>query len=265
MTVRIVKLALLAAVLGFLLLPLMVIVPVSFVDSRFLQFPPEALSLRWYRSFFGQESWHNALINSLKIAGLATFGSVVLGTLTSIALVRGGFFGRRAMWALFLSPIVIPQILTGIGIYGVYLRLGMVGSIGGIAAAHTLLAMPYTVLLVSEALRQLDPDTERAARIFGATSWKTFWLVTLPQLTPAVVASAVFSFFVSFDELVITLFIKGSLDTLPTRIWSDLRYEINPTIAAVASILIIFTIVSMALVEVVKRRLASRSIEAASV
>ncbi|MEZ0213725.1 MAG: ABC transporter permease [Xanthobacteraceae bacterium] len=250
------KLILLVATIGFLLLPLAVIIPVSFVDSRFLQFPPEALSLRWYKNFFGQQSWHNALLNSLTLGALTTVGSVVLGTLASLALVRGQFPGKRVVWVLFLSPIVVPQILIAIAIYGLYLRLGMVGSITGIAAAHTLLAMPYTILLVSEALKRLDPDIERAARIFGATPWRTFWIVTLPQLLPAVVTSAVFSFFVSFDELVVTLFVKGTMNTIPTRVWSDLRYEISPTIAAVASLLVSVTLASMLLIEVLRRRSA---------
>ena len=244
----------LIAVLGFLLLPLVVIVPVSFIDARYLEFPPTKWSLRWYDTFFGSEPWLQAVGNSLQIAAIVTLASVVIGTLAALGLVRGRFLGRKAMIGLFLAPIIIPQILIGVGLYGLYLRLGIVGTKGGVVAAHVVLALPYTILLVSDALKQLDPDIERAARIFGASAWKTFFLMTLPQIRPALFASAVFSFFVSFDELVVTLFIKGSMETLPTRIWNDLKFEINPTIAAVASLLVSLTLAGMLLAELARRR-----------
>lgn len=244
----------LIAVLGFLLLPLAVILPVSFIDARYLEFPPSKLSTRWYDTFFSSEPWLQAVTNSLQIAAMVTVISVVLGTLAALGLVRGRFFGRRAMVALFLAPIIIPQILIGVGLYGLYLRLGIVGTMGGVVAAHVVLALPYSILLVSDVLKQLDPDIERAARVFGATATKTFFLVTLPQIKPALFASAVFSFFVSFDELVVTLFIKGSMETLPTRIWNDLKFEINPTIAAVASLLVTLTLGGMLLAELARRR-----------
>lgn len=244
----------LVAVLAFLLLPLAVILPVSFIDARYLEFPPSKLSLRWYDTFFGSEPWLQAVGNSLQIAAMVTVISVVLGTLAALGLVRGRFLGRRAMVGLFLAPIIIPQILIGVGLYGLYLRLGIVGTMGGVVAAHVVLALPYSILLVSDALKQLDPDIERAARVFGATATKTFFLMTLPQIRPALFASAVFSFFVSFDDLVVTLFIKGSMETLPTRIWNDLKFEINPTIAAVASLLVTLTLGGMLLAELARRR-----------
>ncbi len=241
-------------VLGFLLLPLLVIIPISFIDARYIELPPDKLSLRWYETFFSSTPWLKAIGNSLQLAGITTLLSVAIGTMAAIGLTRGRFIGRRMMIGLFLAPIIIPQILIGVGLYGLYLDLGLVGSLLGVAAAHVVLALPYTILLVSDALRQLDPDTERAARIFGAGATKTFFLITLPQIKPALLASAVFSFFVSFDELVVTLFIKGSMETLPTRIWNDLKYEINPTIAAVASLLVSLTLAGMLLAELARRR-----------
>ena len=244
----------LVAVLGFLLLPLLVIIPASFIDARYLEFPPAKLSLRWYDTFFSSDPWLVAVSNSLQIATITTAVSVAIGTMAALGLARGRFVGRQAIVAMFLAPIIIPQILIGIGLYGLYLRLGVVGTLPGVVAAHAVLAMPYTILLVSDSLRQLDPDIERASRIFGATAFQPFFLMTLPQIKPALFASAVFSFFVSFDELVVTLFIKGSMETLPTRIWNDLKFEINPTIAAVASLLVSLTMAGMLLAELARRR-----------
>lgn len=234
-----------ALVALYLLFPLLVVVPISFVDSRFIQFPPEAFSLRWYRNYFDDPDFLDATVFSFLIGIPATLIATTLGTLAALGLTRTRFFGKGVIYALSISPIIVPVIIVSLALYIFFARLDLIGSAFGLILAHSILAMPFSVLIVSATLEHFDITLERAARVLGAGPVRTFWHVTFPSIRPAVFASAIFGFFISFDELVIALFVMGRRQTLPVRIWQDLRFEIDPTVAAVASLLIALTAVGI--------------------
>jgi len=236
-----------ALVALYLLFPLLVVVPISFVDSRFIQFPPEAFSLRWYRNYFDDPDFLDATVFSFLIGIPATLIATTLGTLAALGLTRTRFFGKGVIYALSISPIIVPVIIVSLALYIFFARLDLIGSAFGLILAHSILAMPFSVLIVSATLEHFDITLERAARVLGAGPVRTFWHVTFPSIRPAVFASAIFGFFISFDELVIALFVMGRRQTLPVRIWQDLRFEIDPTVAAVASLLIALTAVGIGL------------------
>lgn len=246
------------AVILFLFFPLFIVVPMSFNDARFMGFPPEAFSLRWYESFFENQVWIEATLLSFRVSLAATAIAAVIGTLASLALVRGRFLGKTALYALMLAPMIVPPVIIALGIFIMYSKLGLIDSEIGLIAAHVVIALPFVVLVVSATLQQYDVTIERAARVLGAGPIKAFVLITLPAIAPAIIAASLFAFFVSFDELIIALFIMGGSETLPMRIWSDLRLEFNPTVSAVATLLIAVTTVGMTLAEALRRRATAR-------
>lgn len=246
------------AVILFLFFPLFIVVPMSFNDARFMGFPPEAFSLRWYESFFENRVWIDATLLSMRVSLAATAIAAVIGTLASLALVRGRFIGKTAFYALMLAPMIVPPVIIALGIFIFYSKLGLIDSEIGLIAAHVVIALPFVVLVVSATLQQYDITIERAARVLGAGPVRAFVLVTLPAIAPAIVAASLFAFFISFDELIIALFIMGGNETLPMRIWSDLRLEFNPTVSAVATLLIAVTTVGMTLAEILRRRATAR-------
>lgn len=245
--------------LVYLLLPLLVVIPVSFGDDQWLQFPPQSLSLRWYRSYFSDPGFVSATVTSLWVACVVSVLATVIGTATALGLTRVRFRGKAVLYGFIIAPLIIPIIIFALALFILFNQLRMTGSVTGLILAHVVLALPFPVLIVSAALQQFDTTLERAGRILGATPFRVFLHITLPYLMPAALASAVFSFFVSFDELVIALFITGRWDTLPKRIWSDLRLEIDPTIAAVAAILIAITLVGITGGELLRRWAMARS------
>jgi ABC-type spermidine/putrescine transport system permease subunit II len=181
--------------------------------------------------------------------------ATLLGTLAAIGIVRLDFPGRSIVSGLMISPIVVPSIVLAIALYSVFARIGIVGTEIGLVLAHTVLAIPFVVVVVSGALRSTDILPERAARTLGAPPHSAFLRVTFPVLQPAVLTAAFFAFLASFDELVIALFIAGTgARTLPKRMWEGIREEIDPTIAAVAAMLIGLTLVLLLITELAKRR-----------
>jgi putative spermidine/putrescine transport system permease protein len=245
-------------VILYLLFPLLIVIPISFVDSRFLQFPPEALSLRWYRNYFEDPDFLDATVMSFLVGVPASLIATTLGTLTALGLTRTRFFGKGIVYALTISPMIVPVIIVALALYILYAKLDLIGSPFGLILAHSILAIPFSVLIVSATLEHFDITLERAARVHGAGPIRAFWHVTFPSIRPAVFASAIFGFFISFDELIIALFVMGSHHTLPVRIWQDLRFEIDPTVAAVASLLIALTTVGIGLGALLQMRATQR-------
>jgi ABC-type spermidine/putrescine transport system permease subunit II len=239
----------------FLILPIFIVIPISFSSASYLQFPPPGLSFKWYLHFFTSRDWIEATILSLEVALIVTVVSVLLGTLLALALVRGNFKGKRIIYPFAISPMIIPLIITAIGVYFFYSWLHIVGTIYGLVAAHTVLAIPYVLVVVSSGLRGLDQTLERAALNLGANPVRTFFLITLPIIKPSVLSAALLAFIVSFDELVIAIFISGtSAVTLPKRMWDGIRLEIDPTIAAVSTLLIVVSTLFLLSLNLVGRR-----------
>ena len=238
-----------------LLAPIVIVAIASFSGDGYLKFPPETLSTRWYARFLGDLRWRQAILNSLMIGVLASFLSTLLGFLAAYAMVRGQFPFKRVIAALLLTPVIVPHVITAVAIYFLSARLGLVGVRPWIAVAHSVVALPVVLVILQSALRTVDPALERAAMVFGCTRWGVFRRVVLPIALPGVVSAALFSFLTSFDELVISIFLAGfRSETLPVRIWNSLLLEVEPTIAAVSTLLIAVTALALG-IDALRRKL----------
>jgi putative spermidine/putrescine transport system permease protein len=252
---RVVLWLVVALVLAFLVFPVFVVAPVSFSSAKYLQFPPPGWSLQWYENYFSRPGWIPATFVSIRVAIITTMLATTLGTAASLALVRGRFPGRNAVNSFMVSPLVVPGIIVAIGIYFFYAQARLVGNPLGLALAHTALALPFVVTNVSATLHGFDERLEYAAMNLGANRWQTFRRVTLPIIRPGVFAGALFAFITSFDELIVALFVSGTgAVTLPRKMWDSLRQEIDPTIAAVSTILITLSIVILLAAELLRQR-----------
>jgi putative spermidine/putrescine transport system permease protein len=239
----------------FLTLPIVVVMVVSFSSATYLTFPPPAFGLRWYSAFFSSDDWLRSTWLSLWVAAAVVVLATFLGTLAALGLSRLPKTLRLLAAALILSPLIVPAIVVAIGIYYSFARYGLVGSPIGLILAHTCLAAPFVVTSVSASLVGIDPRLEQAALSLGATPSAAFFQITLPLIRPGVLVGALFAFITSFDELIVALFISGSgAVTLPRRMWDDLLFQIDPTIAAVSTLTIVLTAVVMGCVHLLRKR-----------
>lgn len=246
-------------ILVYLLLPILVIIPTSFNASPYMDFPPRRWSLQWYRNFFGSRAWTEPALLSLRVALVTMVVATVLGTLAAFGLVRGRFRGRRALEYFLLSPMVVPVIVFAIGLYFLFSRVHLVGKPLGLYLGHTVLATPLVVVIVSSALRAYDQSLERAARSLGAGYFMSLWHVTIPLIRPAILSGAAFAFLASFDEVVVAIFVGGpAATTLPKRMWDNVRHEIDPTLTAVSTLLVLGSVLLLAGVEAVRRSAEQR-------
>jgi putative spermidine/putrescine transport system permease protein len=231
----------------FLCAPIVVVVVVSFNATEFIQFPPRSWSLRWYRNYLGARQWLEPTLLSLRVAAVTTVLSTVLGTAAAIGLTRGRFRGRRAVEFFFVSPMVVPSIVLAIGLYLLLARFRLVGQPLALYLAHSVVATPLVIVIVSAALRTTDTAIELAARSLGAGYFRTLWHVTLPSILPALISGAAFAFLASFDEVVLAIFLGGpATTTLPKRMWESVRYEIDPTLTAISTLLALIPVILLA-------------------
>lgn len=239
----------------FMILPSLVVIPMSFNESRMLQFPPRGFSLVWYQTFFERPDWTVATLNSFVIAVLTTLLATALGTVVALGLVRGRVPARAFLTSLLLTPLIVPTIVSAVALYNVLAPVRLVGTIAGMVLAHTVLALPFVVVNVSAVLQRMDWRIEQAARSLGASPVMAFFLVTLPVIRPGILAGALFAFITSFDEVVVAIFLSGTeAVTLPVRMWSGLRFEINPVVASASTLLIGLSVVVLVLATLVRRR-----------
>jgi len=242
------------AVLAFLLLPTVLVVPMSFGRNPYLEFPPTGFTLQWYEAYFTDPSWMSATLFSARIALLVALLATVIGTLASLALVRGRLRGRAGLQLLIISPVIIPTVAIAIAVFLVFARLQMIGSLLAFVLAHTVLAVPYVVLTVSAALTRVDADLDLAAMGLGASRVEAFIRVTLPLILPGVVSGAVFAFIISFDEAVVSFFLSGVHDkTLPRLMFENIELRLTPTIAAVSTLLTAVSLIALSLVLLLSR------------
>jgi putative spermidine/putrescine transport system permease protein len=242
-------------VLAFLVLPILVIVPLSFSAGTFLTFPLPGLSLRWYQELFTSGPWQLALRNSLIVAGATTVLATALGTLAALGLTRADFPGKTALMGVIISPMVVPLVIIAVGVYFFYAPLGLTGSLVGLTLAHTALAVPFVVITVAATLYGFDRNQVRAAASLGASPAVVFLRVTLPLILPGVISGALFAFVTSFDEVVVALFLTGPGErTLPRQMFNGIRENISPVIAAAATLLIALSVLLMLTVEALRRR-----------
>lgn len=242
------------AVLVFLCLPVLIVAPMSFSDAKSLEFPPLGFSLRWYRTLFGNPVWIEAGRTSLLLATLSSTLALCSGTLGSYALVRGAFPGRRVIEANAVAPMIVPSIITAVALYILFARIGLLGTLVGLVVGHTVLAVPYVVLIMQSALRSFDIRIEQVAATLGASQWQILTRVVLPNLLPSAAAAWIFCFVMSFDEVVVTLFISGTHMTVPKRMFNELMLQLNPTVTAVATLLIGFNLLALGLLLLLMRR-----------
>lgn len=242
----------------FLMAPSLIIVPMSFSDSQFLEFPPPAWSLRWYHEYFGAVEWRDATAVSVKAAFMTMLVATPIGTAAAYALHAGQFRFAVLIQVILAVPLIVPVILIGIGTFFLYAWLGINNSIFGLVLAHTVLAVPLVAITVLSGLKTYDMNQEMVARSLGANRWRAFMQVTMPQIRFSIVTGALFAFNTSFDEAVVSFFISGGENsTLTRRMFSALRDQIDPTIAAISTCLIALSVVLLTLVQTFGRKRAA--------
>lgn len=230
----------------FLMLPIVFIVALSFGSSRWLVFPPPGWTLKWYHELFADPRWIEAALTSAKIGLIVTVLSVGLGLLASLALVRGTFRGRAVLRAFFLTPMILPVIIVAVALYAFFLRVGLSGTLTGFVIAHLVVALPFAIVTISGALETFDPSIEDAAILCGASPWEARFRVTFPAISHGLFSAAIFSFLISWDEVVLAIFMASpSLQTLPVKVWTTLRQDLTPVIAAASTLLVALTILMM--------------------
>lgn len=250
------------AVLFFLILPIFVIVPLSFNSQPFFTFTPEMLtfqadaySLRWYNEIIENPNWVLAIKNSFIIGIFATIVATVLGTTAAVGLASPEMPFKRSITALLLSPMIVPLIIIAAGMFFFYTRFGLVGTYPGLIIAHAALGVPFVIVTVTATLVGFDRSIYNAALSLGASPLRAFKDVVLPLIRPGVVSGALFAFVTSFDEVVLVLFLAGpDQRTIPRQMFSGLREQINPTILAVATLLVILSIGLLVALELLRRR-----------
>ncbi len=248
-----------ALIFIFLIGPILVIMPLSFNSEPYFTYPMAGFSWRWYDEIFGDSPlsilWQRAIVNSVIIAVCATILATTLGTLAALGMTRINFRGKGMLLAILISPIVVPIVITAVGMFYFYAQIGLVGTLAGITLAHTVLGVPFVVITVTATLVGFDQNMVRAGAILGAGPIRVFFMVTLPLILPGVLSGALFAFATSWDELIIVLFLATTEEhTIPRRMWSGIRELISPTIASAATILIIFSIILMVVMELLRRR-----------
>ena len=246
----------------FLIAPLVVIVPLSFNAIPYFTFTPEMLSLdpsgyslQWYEDFFTNPNWHGAVKNSFIIAVFATLLATTLGTIGALALSRSHMPYRSAIMAILISPMIVPLIISAAGMYFFYSKIGLASTHIGVILAHTALGIPFVVITVTATLVGFDQSLIRAAHNLGASPTVTFFRVIVPLILPGVISGALLAFITSFDEVVVILFV-GSYEqrTIPWQMFSGIREQISPTILAVATLLILVSILLLTSLELIRRR-----------
>ena len=250
------------AVLFFLILPILVIVPLSFnsqpyftFTAEMLAFEADAYSLRWYRTIVENPNWLLAIQNSFIVGVFATIVATLLGTVAAVGLASSEMPFRRTITALLLSPMIVPLIIIAAGMFFFYTRFGLVGTFPGLIIAHAALGIPFVIVTVTATLVGFDRSLYNAGLSLGTGPVRTFMRVVLPLIRPGVISGALFAFVTSFDEVVLVLFLAGpDQRTIPRQMFSGLREQINPTILAVATLLIVISICLLVTIELLRRR-----------
>jgi len=247
----------------YLILPVLAIVPLSFSSSTFLVYPIPGWSLRWYQNLVASDEWRMAAKNSFIVAPSATVLATILGTLAAIGLTKANFKGKALLMAILISPMIVPVVVVGVGMYLFFAPLGLANTYIGLIMAHASLGVPFVVTTVAATLQGFNYNLVRASLSLGANPVKTFFSITLPVIAPGVISGALFAFATSFDEVVVTLFLAGAdQTTLPRQMFTGIRENISPTIAALATILIVFSTCLLLALEWLRGRNAARAVAA---
>jgi mannopine transport system permease protein len=243
--------------LGFMVLPILIVIPMSFGAGDHLEFPPSAYSLRWYRAYLTDPEWMASTWLSARIALLTMLASTVLGTATAFGLVRAGLAGRGWVQAVVAAPMVAPAIIVAVAFYLALSRAGLIGTTFGFVLAHTVLALPLVIFSVNASLERLDPRLEMVARSLGASHLAAVFLITLRLALPGIVTGGLFAFVASFDEATVSYFVAtAGSKPLPKKMFEGIEWELSPIIAAVSTILTALSF-AVALLLALQRRTGS--------
>lgn len=239
-----------ALVFGFLLLPVVVVVLASLSRTSYLTVPPQGVTLRWFTAVLHDGDYLHAIAFSLALAAVATLGSLVAGVAASYALIRRRVPGAALVSALMNAPLIFPGVVVGVALLQFYALVRLNGTVVGLALAHMVITVPYVIRAVMASLQGIDPEIESAARVLGASRAVAFFTVTLPLIRPGIAAGALFSFIVSFDNVPVSIFLLGAGQmTLPVKIFSAIEYGVDPSIAAISTMLIVATGLGLAAAE----------------
>ncbi len=235
----------------FLIIPTLIVIPMSFSDSQYLEFPPRNWSDRWYRNYFDSREWMTATWVSIKAAFLTVGVVTPIATMAAYGLYVSNLKAARYIFVLLITPMMVPVILIAIGVFFAYTRLNLNNTMFGLVLAHSVLALPMSFIVISSGLRSYDMNQERVARSLGASRLKAFLVITLPQIRFSVVTGALLAFIVSFDEVIVALFISGgNMSTITRSMFLALRDQIDPTIASISTIMIMITSVALIIAQV---------------
>jgi len=246
----------------FLIAPLIVIIPLSFNIEPYFTFTPammsldpDAFSLRWYQDIIDNEQWLQSAKNSIIIATAATLIATTLGTLAALGLSQPYMPYRGIAMAVLISPMIVPVIISAAGMFFFYSKIGLAQTMPGLILAHAALGTPFVVITVTATLIGFDHSLTRAAASLGATPTTTFFKVIMPLVTPGMISGALFAFITSFDEVVVVFFLAGfEQRTIPRQMWAGIREQISPTILAVATLMVFFSIILLITLEMLRRR-----------
>ncbi|AZO80334.1 MULTISPECIES: ABC transporter permease [unclassified Bosea (in: a-proteobacteria)] len=232
---------------AFLLLPLLVVIPISFTPERYLSLPTDSVSLRHYGSLVSDGRWSKSIVDSLLVGIGAMVLATLMGTAFAVGAWRLGVPLARRLRLLLLAPIIVPPIVHAIAFYRAWAALGLLDTYLGLVLVHAMKGLPFVVLTVAGTLANLDPRLEQAARSLGADARQAMSWVIFPQIRAGIVAGAAFAFITSWDETIVALFITSrAVTTLPRRIWEGLADNIDPAIAALGTVMIVLTFVAVA-------------------
>ncbi len=248
-----------SVIVVFLIVPTLIVIPMSFSPSQFLEFPPSGFSLRWYEEFLTNPKWTGPTLLSISIAFWTAAIATVIGTATALALVRGRLRFKPALNTVVIFPLTAPIIVVAVAVLSFYLRVGLNGTMIGFVLAHTVLATPYVVLVTSAALQRFDWSLELAALNLGATPLQSFLRVVLPAMVPAALVGAVFAFITSFDEAVVAFFISDVRQTtLPRRLFESIDFDLSPVIAAIATVITTASVLLLGTAELIRQGMNRR-------
>jgi mannopine transport system permease protein len=234
------------AILFFLILPSLLVVPMSLNGTDYIEFPPHGLTFKWYAAYFFDPGWMAATWFSLKIAMATTVAATLIGTMASLALVRGSLPFKPALQALALGPMIVPQVILGVALYLVFSPLRLTGSFAGFVLAHTVLAVPYVIIAVTASLQRFDPALELAAMSCGANRLQAVIRIVLPNIAPGMAAATVFAFLASFDEATVAFFISDTGGTaIGRKMFEDINFNLTPVIAAASTVFMTVSLILM--------------------
>ncbi len=260
---RIVLYVAVGLILVWLMIPVLIIIPMSFSGARFLAFPPPSWSLRWYEAYLESAAWMQATRVSLILAVSSAIIATVLGTAAAYALNLSASRLVRSLQVVLLLPLVVPIVITAVGVFLVYANVGLLATMSGLILANVMLGLPFVIISVLTGLRKFDPAQEMVSRSLGMNRLRTFFIVTLPQIRPSVISGLLFAFISALDETVVAIFVSGGENqTLTKRMFTALRDEIDPTIASISTLLTAVSFLMVILVSLSARTAPRKNADA---